>query len=165
MNLIKYLERFIAYQSLKVRSPHSLARALCWGIYIAFSPFPLLHTVQTALCAWVCGLNFFVILAAGNMVNNPWTLVPVYSADYFFGDMLLNRILGLNSHLYNPEWMSALNTKLSLYLGIDNVCLWSFLIGGNLLGIILALSAYPFILSISQRVMNKQSISPSIESV
>jgi uncharacterized protein (DUF2062 family) len=66
-------------------SAHKLALSFCLGAYIAFSPFLGLHTAMVFVLGWLSRLNIPIIMAATHVVNNPWTMVPIYSADYGIG--------------------------------------------------------------------------------
>src|SRR5581483_10373754 len=60
-----------------------LALSFCVGVYIAFSPFIGLHTVMTFIFVWLFGLNLAATFTASWLINNPWTMIPIYSTDYF----------------------------------------------------------------------------------
>lgn len=141
--IIQRLKNFLISLLAKERSPHKLALSLSVGIYIAFSPFIGFHTLITVLVAWALRLNFAVIWLGSHVINNPWTMIPVYAAGYWCGDFLLNGMLGLDMLASNPSWMTYINNFLINYLGITQVSLWSFLIGGNLLGLCAAFALYP----------------------
>jgi hypothetical protein len=67
----------------------------------------------------------------------------VYSAGYFFGDWLSVATLGTNLMSANPSWMSVINEPLVTYIGMPSISFWAFMIGGNLLGVIIAAILYP----------------------
>lgn len=70
-------------------------------------------------------------------------MVPVYGSGFVFGDWVCTRILGINMCVYNPTWVESLNSTLAYYTGLPAISLWSFIIGGNILGIGLGLIFYP----------------------
>jgi uncharacterized protein (DUF2062 family) len=129
----------------KEPSPHKLAVAFSIGVYIAFSPFPGFHTVMVFLFTWLFNLNWFVMFAANTIVNNPWTMVPVYAADYVCGNTVCYATFGHNFMAYNPSWMNWLNSMIAQYLNLSEISLCSFLIGGNILGITCAILSYPIV--------------------
>lgn len=145
----------------KEPSPHKLALAFSLGVYIAISPFPGFHTLMVFLFSWVLGLNFFVMFAVNTVVNNPWTMVPVYAADYMCGDAICYSLFGHNFNTFNPAWMNWFNSMIAHYVGMQEISLCSFLIGGNVLGIFCALISYPIVRYIflkiipSHHVINK----------
>lgn len=124
-------------------SPQKLAVSCCVGIYIAFSPFPGLHTVIMLFVSWFFGLNLPMLFLATSL-NNPWTLLPVYSADYFFGHWLVHKILGCN-----PDFVISL----AKVFGSGKICIVSFIVGGNVLGLAAALISYPFVILLFKRLL------------
>lgn len=139
----KLLKKFIKKLIYQERSPEKLALSFSIGAYIAFSPFPGLHTVMVFLFTWIFGLNFGVTLASSCFINNPWTMLLVYSAGYGVGYWMLHRLFDFNMILLESEWMNCVNRFFENTVGIAKPCLWSFLLGGNILGIGLALILYP----------------------
>ena len=93
---------------------------------------------------WLFTLNCAVLLTVSCLVNNPWTMVPIYATDYLVGDWLLG-FFGINGMNWNPAWVSYFNTFLTTHVGINGVSLWSFLIGGNLLGLCISGMLYPIL--------------------
>jgi len=133
-----------------------LALSFCVGVYIAFSPFIGLHTVMTFIFVWLFGLNLAATFTASWLINNPWTMIPIYSTDYFFGDWLLHKMLGLDTVTCNPLWMSWINSPLRTYCGLGNISLLAFIIGGNLLGIGISLMLYPVMKRVFDRYARRR---------
>jgi uncharacterized protein len=144
------------YMMLRERTPTKLAYASCVGIFIAFSPFLGLHWLMTIILAWILRLNVAVVYAASHVVNNPFTMVPLYLAGYAVGNYI-TQLFGLNLLAYNPWWMNWLNLKLSC-LGIPNLSLLTFLIGGNVLGLLVAVVSYPFLLRFYKRIIKEHAV-------
>lgn len=71
-------------------------------------------------------------------------MVPIYAADHVVGDSIFY-FLGINGMELNPDWVCSLNTWISHYTGMEGISLWAFLIGGNLLSLLLAAIIYPII--------------------
>ncbi len=124
----------------------------CMGIYIAFSPFVGFHTAIVFLFSWLFALNFSVVLAVSMMINNPWTMVPVYGLSYLLGDWTLS-FFGWNHYAWNPSWVSKGNELLSNYVSFSGFSFWAFIIGGNLLGIGLSLLAYPIVRKVASMML------------
>ena len=142
--MLAKIKDFFKNLALKERSSHKLSLSLCVGIYIAFSPFPGFHTMMVFMLSWLMSLNFGIVLASSIAVNNPWTMVPVYGAGHVFGRWLCVSALGVGDmSTYNPTWVSSFNDWIAQYIGMPAVSLWAFIIGGNILGIALALIFYP----------------------
>ena len=114
-------------------SPNKLAMSCSIGMYIAFSPFPGAHTIMMIAAQWMFRLNFPALFFFTSL-NNPWTMIPFFSGDYLFGYWLIHKVF-----MWNPKWV----IPLAKIFGSGNVCIWSFLIGGNILGIVSALICYP----------------------
>ncbi len=70
--------------------------------------------------------------------------MPVYGMSYLCGDGMLSWF-GLNHNAWNPSWVSKGNELLSNYVSFSGFSFWAFMIGGNLLGLGLALLAYPIV--------------------
>jgi len=146
-SLINYLKKFV-YEE---RSPQKLALSFCIGCYIAFSPFLFLHTAMVFGLVWLFGLNFPVTLAA-SALNNPWSLVPIYMADYVFGCWLVHKVMKIEYLMASPTWMNSINNFCETTLGIAKPCLWSFMIGGNLLGIAVSIVLYPIMKKLFEKL-------------
>lgn len=141
---------FIKKLLLEERTPTKLAHASCFGLFIAFSPFIGFHWLMTIVFAWAFRLNIAVVYAVAHL-NNPLTMIPIYLADYKIGDAISQR-LGINLFAYNPSWMNWLNMKLAC-LQIPNLSLWTFIIGGNVLSIVLGIISYPFFIRFYKRIL------------
>jgi uncharacterized protein (DUF2062 family) len=141
------------------RDSTNIVPSCCVGVYIAFSPFIGLHTAMVFLFSWLFRLNVPVTFAFSILINNPWTMVFVYGADYVFGECLFY-LVGINSRTWNPVWVEVLNAKINTVVSIPGISFWSFMIGGNLLGILIAGMLYPvfkFIVLRSQPLHHEDS--------
>lgn len=124
-------------------TPARLAVSVGLGIYVAFCPFFGAHTLMILLFAWLFRLNFPILFIATS-VNNPWTMIPMYTIGYSFGYWMLHSFLGLH-----PAWTFSL----AKVFGTGEVCLWSFLIGGNVLGVIFGLLSFGCCYIIFKRIL------------
>jgi uncharacterized protein (DUF2062 family) len=145
--------------ALQERSSKKLALSCAMGVFIAFSPFICFHTVMTFVLTWLMGLNLAATFAVSVLVNNPWTMLPIYSADYFFGEFLLHDLLGIDTVSMNPAWMCWINEKLAYYCGIKDVSFWAFMIGGNVLGALITITLYPLFKRLFDRIMHSSRTS------
>lgn len=141
--MAKIIKNFIKKMIYHERSPEKLALSFSMGTYIAFSPFMGFHTVMVFLFTWIFGLNLGVTLASSCFINNPWTMIPVYSAGYGFGYWMMHNLFNINTIFLEPAWMMSVNNFFEHTIGFAKPCLWSFLVGGNILGIALGLFLYP----------------------
>jgi uncharacterized protein (DUF2062 family) len=124
------------------RCPRKLSFSVALSVFIAFSPFVGLHTVMALVFSWFFALNAGILLALSNSINNPWTMIPIYTTGQVVGDNVLS-LFGIDGMQLNPGWIAALNYWLAKHIGISGISFWSFLIGGNLLSVVLALIIYP----------------------
>jgi uncharacterized protein (DUF2062 family) len=137
----------IFYEAIKTdHSPKKLALSFSVGLFIAFSPFPGVHTVIMIASKWLLGLNFPILFFATS-INNPWTIIPCYVLDYSFGYWLVHSFLG-----YSPSWIVSLEK----IFGSGNICLWSFFIGGNVLGLVFGFLSYPFMVWFFRALSSKR---------
>ena len=68
-------------------SPHRTALAFAVGVFIAFSPSYGLHFASVLFCAWAFRLNFLALMT-GNLINNPWTFLPIVASSMWVGLLL-----------------------------------------------------------------------------
>ncbi|MBU1007906.1 DUF2062 domain-containing protein [Candidatus Dependentiae bacterium] len=123
-------------------SPTKLAFSFSIGLFIAFTPLPGAHTLLMLSANWLFGLNFPMLFLATSC-NNPWTMIPFYAFDYSFGYWFVHSFLG-----WSPSWVISLEK----IFGSGKICLWSFFVGGHILGIIVAFISYPIMLRVFHRV-------------
>jgi uncharacterized protein (DUF2062 family) len=69
-------------------TPERLSLSFALGVFLAFSPLIGLHTFLGIAFSFIFGLNR-VALLLGVFINNPWTLVPIYTAGVFLGGTLV----------------------------------------------------------------------------
>lgn len=155
------VNRFIQFFKkliLTENSPSKLAFAFCLGVFIAFSPFIFFHTIMTLLAAWYFELNFAIMYAASHLFNNPWTMIPIYAADYYVGRIVCSCIGVDVSSWSNPAWIDWINSQLTYYVGLPKISLWIFIIGGNLLGLLISLMVYPLAIRLFTRIIGRRSL-------
>ena len=68
-------------------TPPRAALAFAIGVFIAWTPALGFHTLLALAIAFLFGLNRVAVLA-GTFVNNPWTIVPIYSWSAYLGSLL-----------------------------------------------------------------------------
>jgi uncharacterized protein (DUF2062 family) len=124
------------------QSPHKLALTCALGVFIGISPLIGLHTVMTFAFSWAFSLNLAALFAVSVLVNNPWTMVPIYSADHFFGAWLF-QFLQIDYLQLDPVWVESCNLFLKNHTGISGLSLTAFLVGGNILAVCMSIIVYP----------------------
>ncbi len=82
-------------------SPRRTAAAFAVGVVIAFSPTYGLHTASVFFFAWAFRLNFIAVMA-GNLINNPWTTIPILGLTLWTGFI----IMGIPPVAFQVEDMS-----------------------------------------------------------
>jgi len=139
----KLLEKIFPVES----SPQSAAIIMTLGASMAFSPFWGLQTWLLFPLSWMFHVNPTGPIALLYLINNPWTMLPLAALEYYVGHFITEKILHVDLVPYNPSWMTWVNAKLtsclSKYIGTAELSLWSFLLGGLVLGIIVAAITYP----------------------
>jgi uncharacterized protein (DUF2062 family) len=96
-------------------SPHKLAAAFAVGVFIAFSPTIGLHTVSCFLLAWVFRLNKLVVFS-GAMINNPWTMVPMFGFCLWFGTKIVGTDMIVPQIAWNELSMGNAYSVIKPYL-------------------------------------------------
>ena len=79
-----YMRRLLLLED----TPERIALAFAIGVFFAFSPLLGLHTFLGLIVAFIFGLNRPAVLI-GVFINNPWTLVPIYTIATYLGGMLI----------------------------------------------------------------------------
>ncbi len=128
-----FRDRFRSIFQLK-DSPHRLALAFAVGVFIAFSPTLGLHVLSCLLVAWAFRLNKLVVLTA-TLINNPWTIVPMYGFCTWFGGKLMGSEIAMPQLAWNELTLSSAYVIIKPYL-------WPFVAGTLVVGGIAAVIAY-----------------------
>lgn len=115
-------------------SPQRTALAFALGVFIAFCPAYGFHMILVGLFTWLFGLNFLALLA-GALVNNPWTIIPILSATYWSGALLIGRT-DTPSFNWHDLSFAGLYEQVLPYAA-------PFALGGIVLSLAGALLAYP----------------------
>jgi len=85
---------------LKVKdSPHRIALAFAFGVFMGISPFLGLHYIGGIFLAYLFRLNRLVAIV-GISVNNPWTIVPISSFAVWLGA----KMMGIRQVLPEVDW-------------------------------------------------------------
>ena len=128
-------------------SPQTLARSCAFGFFIACFPVPGTHSLLMLACKYLFNVNL-PLLFLTTSINNPWTMIPFFTGEYLFGYWLMHSILQ-----WNPQWYISLEK----IFGSGTICLWSFFIGGTIIGIVSSLISYPIILWLIIRSKSNQA--------
>lgn len=140
--IIQKIKQFGKKLLLTETSIRKLALSISLGIFIAFSPFVGLHTFMAIALCWLLSFNLVVTIAVSSLINNPWTMIPVYGCDYFFGKWL-GHLCRIDLMLCAPPFFLNIFEPVGCYLGLPSHSLWTFFVGGNVLSVLLAFGMYP----------------------
>lgn len=111
-----------------------MALAFALGVFIAFFPVMGVHTIIALAIAWVGGFSVMVVLA-GTLVNNPWTIAPIYGGSLWLGLLLTGS--STPSFRIKPSEMS-----LTTFWGVLKPVLWPFCVGAIVAGTVAGVLAY-----------------------
>jgi uncharacterized protein (DUF2062 family) len=115
-------------------TPHRIAMAFAFGVFMGVSPLLGLHTVGAFLIAWILGLNRLVAIV-GVYITNPWTIVPIYSFCLWVGA----RLVGIQQILPAVDWRNATFVYL---LNKVTPLLWPFVVGTLVVGTVSGFLSY-----------------------
>lgn len=120
-----------------------LALAFALGVFLTLTPFVGLHTLLAVAVAFLFGLNRGAVLF-GLVVNNPWTLVPYYTAAAQVG----RRLIGFTGSLELPEfgWSRLLSGGFWTQLAHQWRCMLPMALGSIILAALCAGLSYPLAL-------------------
>ena len=121
-------------------TPERIALAFAIGVFLAFSPLLGLHTVLGIGIAFAFGLNRVAVLL-GVFVNNPWTLVPIYTAATYLGGLFVGfpAISALPELGWKQIWQSSTWIELAKqWRVLAPLCL-----GSLILSVLFAIVSYP----------------------
>jgi len=141
-------ERLIAQE----KSPHKLALTCALGAFIAISPFIGTHTAMTFLFGWLLRVSIPMVFMISTLINNPWTMIFIYSFDHFFGKWLF-AICNIDCMHWEPSWVHSCTSFLEHHTGITGLSLSAFMIGGNLLALCISVMLYMPMKKVFQRVI------------
>jgi uncharacterized protein (DUF2062 family) len=138
-------------------TPKRTALAFSIGVFLGFSPYLGFHTLLGIAIAVVFRLNRLAVLL-GVWSNTPWFLIPFYTFATWVGMQLTGVRIDLASFrelfqlgVEGGFWSSLFWSRLAGQRGI----LLSFLIGSNLLALLLSLAAYPLSLKWIRLLRNR----------
>jgi uncharacterized protein (DUF2062 family) len=120
-------------------TPERIARAFALGVFLAFSPLLGLHTFLGIILAFLFGLNRLAMLT-GLIINNPWTLVPIYAAGAYLGGLLVGFPSG--NSLPSFEWRALWSGEFWLQLAGQWHLLKPMVIGSFVLSFLVSVFSY-----------------------
>jgi hypothetical protein len=136
-----YLRKLLALDD----TPERVALAFSLGVVLAFSPLLGLHTILGLTIAFAFRLNRAAVLI-GVFVNNPWTIVPIYTAAAYLGWYLFG--FPAAPALLNIQWTHLWYGSYWLSLWKDGAVLKPVVIGSTILSVCAGLISYPLALGV-----------------
>jgi uncharacterized protein len=128
-------------------TPHRIALAFGIGVWIAFFPIIGIHTGMALGIAFAFRLSRAVTVL-GCYLNNPWTLVPLYT----FGTGLGCWILGVPIEgLGEARGAFAHHSFGRAVIHALRPFLWPYVIGNSILGVLAGLAAYVVLRAVLER--------------
>jgi len=115
-------------------TPHRIGLAFGLGTFLAMSALIGLHTILGLALPHLFRLSKRVTMA-GVFINNPWTIVPIYSFCLWVGLLVTGEPLGTS----NIDWR---NLSATLFFKEMRVLIWPFVVGTTLVGVASAVAGY-----------------------
>ena len=140
---------------LQEQSPHKLALTCSLGAFIAISPLIGGNTLMTFILGWVFRLSIPAVFAVSVFINNPWTIVPIYSFDHIYGKWLFG-LLNVDHTVWEPTWLESCYLFLKQHTGISGLSVSALLVGGHVLALSAGVIAYIPMKKVFQRMCSKK---------
>jgi hypothetical protein len=137
------------------RSPHKLALTCSLGAFIAISPLMGGHTLMTFIFSWLLGLSVPAVFAVSFSINNPWTMIPIYSFNHLFGTWLF-AWFNIDHTKLEPSWLEPCYLFIKQHTGMSGLSVSALLVGGHVLALSVSLIAYMPMKKIFQRMYSKK---------
>ena len=135
------LKKLLALDDTPVR----VALAFSLGVALAFSPLLGLHTILGLTIAFALRMNRVAVLI-GVFVNNPWTIVPIYTAAVYLGWYLFG--FPAVPDLPDFQWTSLWNGSFWVNLWRNGAVLKPLILGSTILSVFAGLVSYPLALTV-----------------
>lgn len=153
--LRKRIHSLVKRLLLQERSPHRLALTCSLGAFIAISPLMGGHTLMTFVFSWLLRLSVPAVFAVSFSINNPWTMIPIYSFNHLFGKWLFG-VLNVDHTAWEPMWLESCYLFIKQHTGISGLSVSALLVGGHILAVSAAFIAYIPMKKIFQRMCSKK---------
>lgn len=165
----RYLYRRFFQKILQINdTPESIALGTAIGVFIAMTPTVGVQMILVLIVNTMCRANRLAGVAMV-YISNPVTMIPIYWIDYVVG----TRLIGMEAinrerfeevfqqfvtDLEHIDWWAALGD----FAAVNAEVFLPMLVGGCLLGLLLALPAYPITLRVvrvhQRRRAHKQAL-------
>lgn len=140
------------------RSPRMKAMSVAIGVFIAISPFMGFHFIMAfATLALYRKLDKVLVLGF-TMVNNWWTMVPIYGVGLWMGGIMTGNS-GLDIGAVRWEMLTLTHfikgDGFTYVLEYLKPMILPFLVGNTVFSILAAVAAYAVVLALLKRRMDK----------
>lgn len=126
-------------------SPGKIAFSFAVGVFIAFSPLLGTHLIMVFLIILFFRVTKVAILT-GALINNPWTIVPMYTAGTFLGFMILGQPIS-----EFPKFTISDFSSFRVFFDKFKLILYPYLVGCTVLGLAAAVIGFFIIKIIFQK--------------
>ncbi len=146
---------------LKERDPSRLALTFCLSNLIAWSATVPFQTPLLLIVSRIVGFDYKIMFAVSFIINNPFTLIPIYMANYSFGAWFFHNIFKIDMIKYNPSWTQTFSNYLNKYIdlskiiGTTNFCFWCLILGSLILPLIINIFLYPILKKLFSYLLKK----------
>ncbi len=135
---MEFIQRFLVRYGAGGISVSKVAWSCALGVYLAFSPFLGVQTVLVFIFSFLFRARASIVFAVLYLVNNPWTMVPIFFLDYGLGIWFF-KFLGIDWISLEPSWMRPVSDWLVAhvlhYIGMERIGLLPYFVGGNLIAL------------------------------
>jgi len=160
---VKTLQRLVARYGSGNISPTMLAWSCALGVYLAFSPFLGVQTILVFVFSFLLRARASIVCAVLYLVNNPWTMVPIFFLDYGTGIWFL-KLLGVDWVLLEPAWMQPVSDflvkHLLHYVGMQRIGILPYFVGAHIIAVPLTAATFFIVRALANR--HKTSLHASV---
>ncbi|NOY22835.1 MAG: DUF2062 domain-containing protein [Acidobacteria bacterium] len=158
--LKKWMESIKTELFNPARTPETKALSVALGTFIAFSPFMGFHFIMAFTLAALCKPLDKVLLVGFTMVNNWWTMIPIYAMGLWVGGVLTGvsgfDVSGIQWEMFKLR--NFFNGSVFTYIGHTmKPMLIPFIVGNMVTAILAAVVAFfvvRFLLKKKKRVVS-----------
>lgn len=158
---LNYTKLFLNKLVLAERSCEKLTLSFCLGLFFALSPFIGLQTWMAILFCLIFRLNTTVAISTLYVVNNPFTMAPIFFIEYKLGYFILNDIFYVKIKS-NPAWIDTILNFINKYLFCmekylaNGICFWCFFIGSMVASLVISIVLYPIMKKVFNLLLCKK---------
>ena len=136
--------RYVLLRLLRLKGhPHELALGTAFGIFVGMLPIIPFHMIVAVTLAFAFKASK-ITAASGTWICNPLTIYHIYKYCFKLGAYIIG--FDHNTNFLLPVYEAANSGKhlemVTAILGNSGIVIASFLLGGIILGIVLALPSY-----------------------